>query len=175
MMYLVTAYFDNQTSLALGRIIDDTAEFTGNDFMTANHIPPHLTLLQFHSKTDAKKIISAFENAIVTDCKIDVSFKKCQAEIPHVVYLPVENEKLTKLNKMFSDSFSLLDETIISPHYCPEKFYPHVSLAKRLDDFQRKKGIEFMKEIKMPASGKIVSIVLTEGKPPKKLSEISLT
>ncbi|MDO4507740.1 MAG: hypothetical protein Q4B64_12410, partial [Spirochaetales bacterium] len=99
MMYLVTAYFDNQTSLALGRIIDDTAEFTGNDFMTANHIPPHLTLLQFHSKADAKKIISAFENAIVTDCKIDVSFKKCQAEIPHVVYLSVENEKLTKLNK----------------------------------------------------------------------------
>ena len=57
-MYLVTACFDNQTSHALDRIIDDTAEFTGNDFMTANHIPSHLTLLQFHSKADAEKIIS---------------------------------------------------------------------------------------------------------------------
>lgn len=175
MMYLVTACFDNQTSHALDRIIDDTAEFTGNDFMTANHIPAHLTLLQFHSKADVEKIISVFENAFFPDYKIDVSFKKCQSEIPHVLYVSVVNEKLMKFNKMFSDSFSLLDETIISPHYCPEKFYPHVSLAKRLEDFQRKKGIEFMKELKMPASGKIASIVLTEGKPPKKLSEISLT
>lgn len=174
-MYLVTAYFDFKSSQEFCDVIENIAAHTGNDFMTANKIPPHLTLLQFHSKTDTKKIISAFENAIAPDYKIDVSFKGYKTEIPHVVYVPAENDRLMKLNKMLSDSFSLLGETVISSHYSPENFYPHVTLAKRLDDVQRKKTIEFMKDKIIPSSGKITKIVLTEGRPPKILREIILS
>lgn len=174
-MYLVTAYFDDSSSQDLTALVERTAEISGNDFMTANHIPPHLTLLQFHSKGDSLEIISAFEHAICSMTFDDVVFKKAQSEIPHVVYVPlVKNENLLAANKALSDSFSLLKETIINKHYAPGFFYPHVSLTKRLDDVQLKKTEDFLKEIEVPSSGKIARIVLTEGKPPRELKEIVL-
>lgn len=174
-MYLVTAYFDDLPSRKLSALIERTAEISGNDFMVANKIPPHMTLLQFHSKADSESIVSVFSNPIYRCDAFDVTFANVRSEIPQVVYIPVQkNERLLEINRFLSSVFSELPETIISKHYSPENFYPHVSLAKRLDDFQRKKAEDFLKEIEIPSSDKIVRIVLTEGNPPKKLCDVIL-
>lgn len=43
-MYLITAYFDNRTNKKIQTLINHIAAATGNSFMTANHVPPHMTL-----------------------------------------------------------------------------------------------------------------------------------
>ena len=42
-MYLISAYFDDYTNKILSRYIEKIADFTGNKFMTDNHVPPHIT------------------------------------------------------------------------------------------------------------------------------------
>ena len=42
--YAVTLYFDDATTMQIRKLMADFAYVTGNDFMTANDVPPHLTL-----------------------------------------------------------------------------------------------------------------------------------
>ena len=43
-MYLISAYFDKNTTEQLQKYIDKIAVVTGNSFMVDNQVPPHLTL-----------------------------------------------------------------------------------------------------------------------------------
>jgi len=171
-MYLITAYFDIETSRTINELIQEAEKASGNDFMTANNIPPHLTLLQFQSKAGAEKIISTFENSIFHSNSNHVSFNEIQSNIPHIVCVPVNKDAgLSEANEILSEAFSALNETIINPYYLPQKYYPHVSLSKRLDDFQLKKVKNFLRGKVVLQQGKIERIVLTEGKPPRMLCE----
>lgn len=49
-MYLISAYFDSTTTKQLKRIIDTLAVQTGNDYMTENEVPPHLTISSFETR-----------------------------------------------------------------------------------------------------------------------------
>ncbi|WP_407397663.1 hypothetical protein [Treponema sp.] len=175
MMYLVTALFDENTTSYFQQLISEMSAVSGNDFMMTNHIPPHLTLLQVHSRLDFGTIVSVFEDSFASECIEEVVFKAVQSKIPHVFYVSVDiNEWLLKINKKLFDSFTSLDRTIVNQLYAPGCFYPHVALVKRLDDLQRKGLQDFLKFISLPDSGKIVRIELTEGNPPNKLCEVIL-
>lgn len=171
MMYLVTAYFDKDTSDRLGKINDQTSQICGNDFMTANHIPPHLTLLQFQSRQNEEYVKSIFEKIELTKEPIDVEFKNVDSMIPHTLCFPVvKNEQLACINNLFYEKFCAMPDTIITRQYSPDNFYPHVSIAKRLSDSQKNTALEFLTTAIHPKKAKIVKIVLTVGKPPKELS-----
>ncbi len=43
-MYLVSAYFDEESDRIIRRHIDRVADKTGNSFMLDNAVPPHMTI-----------------------------------------------------------------------------------------------------------------------------------
>ena len=45
-MYLISAYFDENTNKILKHLQQKIADKTGNDFMIRNNVMPHLTINQ---------------------------------------------------------------------------------------------------------------------------------
>ena len=61
--YAITLYFDDATSKVIKELTAQLADVTGNDFMTANSVPPHLTLGMFHvNDADVGNLKTQFEN-----------------------------------------------------------------------------------------------------------------
>ena len=60
-MYLISAYFDENTNRVLQRYIDRIADVTGNDFMTRNHVPPHMTISSVEAR-DPEVLLPVFES-----------------------------------------------------------------------------------------------------------------
>ena len=59
--YAITLYFDEATNTAIRQLTAQLAEVTGNDYMTANNVPPHLTLGMFHViEADVGKLKTLF-------------------------------------------------------------------------------------------------------------------
>lgn len=51
-MYLISAYFDENTTKALQRYITSIAKNSGNKFMLENHVPPHLTVAAIQARNE---------------------------------------------------------------------------------------------------------------------------
>lgn len=49
-MYLVSIYFDEKTNKTIQGLIDKVARKTGNNFMIAGKVPPHITVSAFETK-----------------------------------------------------------------------------------------------------------------------------
>lgn len=170
-MYLVTAYFDKDTSDRLCKIIKQTSQTCGNDFMTANRIPPHLTLLQFQSRQTEEYVKTVFEKIELPKEVIDVEFKSVDSIIPQILYYPIAiNRQIASINNLFFEHLSAMPDTIVNRQYHPDNFYPHISIAKRLSDSQKKAARKLLESVAIPTKATIVKIELTAGKPPRRLS-----
>ena len=60
-MYLISAYFDKNTTEQLQKYIDRIAVVTGNSFMVDNQVPPHLTLAAIEARS-VDALVPAFES-----------------------------------------------------------------------------------------------------------------
>ena len=59
-MYLISAYFDENTNKILKHLQQRIADKTGNDFMIRNNVMPHLTISAIEAR-DVDVLIPAFE------------------------------------------------------------------------------------------------------------------
>ncbi len=59
-MYLISAYFDDESAAAIKHVMDAVYKATGNDFMIANQVPPHMTIGAFEQKNDEAAKIERF-------------------------------------------------------------------------------------------------------------------
>ena len=62
-MYLVSIYFDEETNQRIQGYINAVAKATGNDFMLAGNVPPHITISAFETK-ELEKVIAGLENCL---------------------------------------------------------------------------------------------------------------
>ena len=56
-MYLISAYFDDETTFKIQQYINQIAQKTGNTFMLDGCVPPHITLSSFETRQE-EQIIS---------------------------------------------------------------------------------------------------------------------
>ena len=59
-MYLISAYFDENTNKILKHLQQKIADKTGNDFMIRNNVMPHLTISAIEAR-NVDVLIPAFE------------------------------------------------------------------------------------------------------------------
>ena len=59
-MYLISAYFDENTNKILKHLQQRIADKTGNDFMIRNNVMPHLTISAIEAR-NVDVLIPAFE------------------------------------------------------------------------------------------------------------------
>ena len=124
-MYLVSVYFDEKTNKILQRYIDKIAAATGNDFMTANHVPPHLTISSIEAR-NVEVLLEIFESLNGKLKSGEIQFVSVGQLLPYVMYAtPVLNEYLLDLSKNVYDAFCDIPETTISRYYRPLSWLPH--------------------------------------------------
>ena len=55
-MYLVSLYFDDKSAMKIQGFINKVAAKSGNNFMTHNNVPPHITIASFQTDEEDKAI-----------------------------------------------------------------------------------------------------------------------
>lgn len=113
-MYLISAYFDEHTNKIIHRYIRKIAEKTGNTFMTANQVPPHLTISSVEARNGELLIphVEKLENQLVQG---SIRFVSVGMFFPYVMYLtPVLNRYLQGMAEEIYHSVCDVPEVSVS-------------------------------------------------------------
>ena len=169
-MYLITAYFDDKTNKNIRRWIDGIAKCTGNQFMIEHNVPPHLTITAFDSR-GADHIIPIMDRLQTKLNSIDVEFVSTGVFLPYVMYItPVLDKQLHEMasiihEEVVGDPGSAINGLRISKFYHPDKWFPHTTIGKTLDEEQMRQAFAYMQKSFVPFSGKIVELGLARTNP----------
>lgn len=172
-MYLISAYFDSTTTKQLKRIIDTLAVQTGNDYMTENEVPPHLTISSFETR-NPKNLKEAFFK-LENEAAVPVRIISAGVFLPYVMYVaPVLNIELQHLSQRIYDVFSEREDVTINKCYRPYSWFPHITLGKKLDEQQMRTAFEVVQRHFAPLKGEIVRLGMAKTNPHMDLCEIQL-
>ena len=172
-MYLISAYFDENTSQELQRYIHNVANSCGNDFMISNNVPPHLTLCAVEAKS-VDVLIPGFESLKEEVYQDKISIVTVGVFMPKVLYFaPYINEYLFDLQRLIYNRFSGIPQTTVSPFYRPFSWFPHITVAKTLSKEQMTDAINAVGNFR-PMDSKIVRLGLAKVNPHMDVREIVL-
>ena len=166
--YAITLYFDDATTKAIRQLTAQLAEVIGNDYMTANNVPPHLTLGMFHViEADVGKLKSQFEFFVSAvkdvNSNLIISFSDFESFLDKVIFIkPEVDEKLSSLNRLLHEKFLPYFEPADNRNYLPENWYPHIALGVKLSHEQFEKGMEFLKTVAFNNKASVISIGLAQ-------------
>ena len=148
--YAITLYFDDDTTEWIRGLMAQFAQVTGNDFMTVNEVPPHLTVGMFHvGEADVEKLKALFEEFVTAaregESPFEISFSGFESFLDKVIFIkPEVDEKLSALNKLLHEKFLPHFEPGDNRNYLPENWYPHIALGVKLSHDQFERGMEFL-------------------------------
>lgn len=182
-MYLISAYFDENTNKILKYLQQRIADKTGNDFMIRNNVMPHLTISAIEAR-NVDVLIPTFEK--VCREKLQPLEEKSVANntinivsvgqlFPRVIYAaPVLNEYMMKLSISIYNEFATIPETNISKIYQPYSWMPHITLGKCLDKEQMRQAFAVLQDLFMPIDGQITKIGLSTVNPYREVMSVAL-
>lgn len=173
-MYLISAYFDDQTNKRLQRYIEKIAEKTGNTFMTQNQVPPHMTISSVEARNGEVLLpyIEQLENVL---CQGKIQFVSVGMFLPYVMYVaPVLNAYLQKMVEQIYYSVCRAPEVSVSRFYQPMQWMPHVTLGKKLTKEQMQIAFEIMQEGFAPFEGMVTGIGLAKTNPHEDIFRMEL-
>ena len=148
--YAITLYFDDDTTEWIRTLTAQLAEVTENDFMTANNVPPHLTVGMFHvGEADVEKLKALFEEFVTAaredNSTFDISFSGFESFLDKVIFIkPAVDENLSSINKLLHEKFLPHFEPGDNRNYLPENWYPHIALGVKLSHEQFESGMKFL-------------------------------
>lgn len=164
-MNLISVYFDQKSNQILQRYINQIAEKTGNTFMTANHVPPHMTIASIEAK-NIEVLAPSFEKLRDKLQSGKIHFVSVGQFLPYVFYVtPVLNEYLNDLSAQVYETFKDIPETSYSRYYKPLSWLPHVTLGKTLDKEQMQKAFQVMQDSFAPFEATVTAIGLAKVNP----------
>ena len=164
-MYLVSLYFNDKSEAKIQGFINKVAEKSGNNFMTDNNVPPHITIASFQSNEEEKvieildKIIKDISGGMIIWASIGI-FKSS------VIFLaPVLNEYLHNLSVSIYEGISSVENIDISKYYLPFQWIPHTTIAKKLTKEELMLGFQELNNNFSIFSGRITRIGLSRTNP----------
>ncbi len=169
--YAITLYFDEITTMQIRQLMADFADVTGNDYMTVNDVPPHLTLGMFHAiEADVGKLKTLFEDFVSAvregDFSFDISFSGFESFLDKVIFIkPEVDEKLARLNKLLHEKLLPHFEAADNRNYLPGNWNPHIALGVKLNHEQFEKGMDFLKTVDFSLWASVISIGLASCNP----------
>lgn len=145
-MYLVSVYFDNTATKRLQALIDLIAKTTGNNYMTAKQVPPHLTISSVEARS-VDVLIPAVKELEGRLHQGTIQFVTVGQLLPYVLYtMPVLNAYLQNLAEQVYDVISDIPETTVSRFYQPHSWLPHVTLGKTLSKEQMRQAFAVVQD-----------------------------
>ena len=173
-MYLITAYFDESTNRQLKRIIDGIAGASGNDFMTAHKVPPHLTITAFETRNPNGLVPAMNRLKEELSCG-DIHLVSVGTFLPYVMYVtPVLNLYLQGMAIKVHEAVKDCGDIAISKYYQPTSWFPHVTLAKTLEKEQMQQAFAYVQEHFGPVKGSVVELGLARTNPHEDIVRVKL-
>lgn len=184
-MYLISAYFDENTNKILKHLQQRIADKTGNDFMIRNNVMPHLTISAIEAR-NVDVLIPAFEKVCrerlqpldekgVVNINNTINIVSVGQLFPRVIYAaPVLNEYMMNLSISIYNEFATIPETNISKFYQPYSWMPHITLGKYLDKEQMRQAFAVLQDLFMPIDGQIAKIGLSTVNPYREVLSVEL-
>jgi len=172
-MYLISAYFDENTTKHLTRLINTIARECGNTYMTDNHIPPHMTVSSFEIREpyNLKEDFNKLKNI----GSGDINIISIGTFLPYVLYAaPVLNQYLQTLAESTCEILSTRNDVTISKCYKPRQWFPHITLGKKLSKEEMQTAFEAMQLHFSPIAGKIVRLGLSDTNPHRDIASVEL-
>lgn len=173
-MYLVSLYFDEKTNKTIQSLIDKVAENTGNDFMIAGKVPPHITVSVFETKNE-EEVLRRMQAITEVLRQAQLRWVSIGTFLPNVIYLaPVLNEYLQNMTQNVYGKMENVDETIMSSFYRPFQWMPHTTIGKLLTKEQMKDAFQVLQEQFAPFEGTVTKIGLAKTNPYTELALFEL-
>lgn len=173
-MYLISAYFDEQTNKQLSHYINWIANKTGNTFMTENHVPPHITISSMETNNE-EALLSRFGQLGTQLSQGSLQFVSVGTFFPYVIYVtPVLNAYLQTMAEEVYQAVIDIEGIKISKYYQPMQWFPHVTLGKTLSKEEMSCAFEVMQNYFSPFEGRVMSVGLARTKPYEELMHICL-
>ncbi len=164
-MYLISAYFDDNSSKTLQRYINKIADKTGNTYMVDKSVPPHMTLLSIEAK-NVEVLVPYFEKMQDKFCAGGMKVASVGMLMPYVIYAaPVLNKYLIDLMDIVYDGMSGIPDTMISRYYKPLQWMPHITLGKKMSKEQMQTAVGVLRDEFVPFEAEIVQIGLAKVNP----------
>ncbi len=173
-MYLISAYFDEESDKTIRRYIEKIAERTGNRFMIDNNVPPHMTISSIEARS-VEDLIPAFDSLEGKLNGGQIKIVSMGQLLPYVFYLtPVLNEYLTEMSECIYDAFKDVPDTSVSRFYRPGSWLPHITIAKTLSKEQMTAAFEVMQNNFALFDARIVRLGLSRVNPHEDVETIKM-
>ncbi len=172
--FAVSLHFPQEVNEIITSTVKSIAEVTGNHFITENKIPPHITIGAFHStKESEEKLFSTIQDFFALQKPGVIEFKEIENFNGKVLFLKaVKNEFLSNINtglhKVLLPDFNKAE----NGYYLPQFFFPHTTLATRLNQRLFEKAKALAEQIKLPLKVTINEAGIYQCSPVKKVKSI---
>ena len=164
-MYLITAYFDDETKATLQKHINTIAKASSNTYMIDNKVPPHLTICAVEAP-NVDVLVSGFKAFADELQSGEVMLASIGTLFPYVVYCaPVPSRYLLSMSAKANEIISAVPDVSINKYYRTDSWMPHVTFAKKLNDDQMIKALTVMRSSFVPINARIVRVGLSKVNP----------
>lgn len=180
MKYLISLYFDEKTNKQIMQYMKAVAEVTGNDYMLAHKVPPHITVSSFEAQEGPESpFIQELEERIsraLEDVKAgEVQWIGCGAFMSSVLYLtPVLNEYLQIMEARMYDCISREAKLKISKYYRPYEWLPHTTIGKKMSEEELCEAFRRVQCNFRVLQGKVVRVGLAKASPYEEIKDWKL-
>mgnify|MGYP000767107346 CR=1 FL=1 len=173
-MYLISAYFDDETTFKIQQYINQIAQKTGNTFMLDGCVPPHITLSSFETRQE-EQIISLLKQNVKDIRQGKVQWTSVSAFLPYVIFLsPVLNQYLHNLSEQIYSCIRQAEDIRIRPCYQPFSWMPHTTVGKKLSKTEMQAAFQVLQHQFGPFSGYVTKIGLAKTNPYTNLAVFEL-
>lgn len=174
--YAVSLHFTPDVNKIITSAVNAIAEVTGNSFIIENKIPPHVTIGAFHAvKDEEARLIQMVEEFTKSQKAGIVQFTEIGNFNGKVLFLKPEKDGfLAQINAELHSILLPEFEKAENGYYMPEIWFPHTTLATRLNQSQFEKAIKIAKNIKLPLATESNEIAVYQFSPFAELKRLSL-
>ncbi len=165
MKYLVSLYFDDKTNQQILKYMAAVAEATGNDYMLAHAVPPHITISSFETE-NVEAVLPKLQKCMDIIEKDEIQWVGTGAFMMSTLYLtPVLNQYLQTLAETVYLVVSATEDVRVSKYYQPFQWIPHTTVGKKLKEEQLIRAFEVVQPKFKVIKGRVVKIGLAKASP----------
>lgn len=174
--YAVSLHFSQKVNEIVISTLQAIANETENRFMIENKIPPHITIGAFHAaREEEAKLLQLVENFARDQKAGSVQFSEVGDFNGKVLFLkPEKNLFLSEINKELHTLLLPEFEKAENGYYLPDIWFPHTTLATRLNQSQFSAAKEVAKKISLPLEVAIEELAVYQCSPFLELKKFGL-
>ena len=175
--YAVSLHFSKKINDIVISTLQAIADKTVNRFMIENKIPPHITIGAFHAAREEEVKLLQLVEGFARDQKAgSVQFVEVGDFNGKVLFLqPEKNNFLSEINKKLHTLLLPEFEKAENGYYLPDIWFPHTTLATRLNQNQFSAAKEIAKKISLPLEAAIEELAVYQCSPFLELKKYKLS